>query len=346
MRRLPVYLLIDTSESMVGPAIESVRTGLNSMLLALRKNPYALEMGALSIITFGGNARKLTPLTDVCTFNLPDLDIKPGTTLGGAISILDQAISTEIVKTTPEQKGDYKPLVFVLTDGQPTDEWRPAFERFKRNHKSVIVYAVGCGDDVDFAILKELTENTYSMAQMDADAFAKLFVCISSSIQTASGVIGENGRQGDAINLEKDAGGAVKKVETVEKSKSRKKRQVFISGVCQKTKKSYLLRYKLDDSSGRYRCIAGHKLDKPFSKEEAGSIETVSTGELEGLVPCPHCGNKGHGHCSCGVNTCLDISNPVRFEGMPAVRMLCPVCGKTGYMTFGGGAFNINQSAG
>ena len=37
MRRLPVYLLIDTSESMVGSAIESVRDGLSAMLVALRK---------------------------------------------------------------------------------------------------------------------------------------------------------------------------------------------------------------------------------------------------------------------------------------------------------------------
>ena len=193
MRRLPVYLLIDTSESMVGPAIESVRAGLVAMLGALRKNPYALEMGALGVITFGGKAQKATPLTEVYAFQQPELEIKPGTSLGGAISILDNSISTEIVKSTPEQKGDFKPLVFVLTDGQPTDDWRSAFNRFKQNHKSVIVYAIGCGDDVDFSILKELTENTYSMEQMDADAFAKLFVCISSSISSASGAIGEQG---------------------------------------------------------------------------------------------------------------------------------------------------------
>lgn len=346
MRRLPVYLLIDTSESMVGPAIESVRTGLSAMLAALRKNPYALEMGALSVITFGGKAQRVTPLTEVYAFQTPVLDVKPGTTLGGAISILDQAISTEIVKTTPEQKGDYKPLVFVLTDGQPTDEWRSAFERFKRNHRSVIVYAVGCGDDVDFAILKELTENTYSMAQMDADAFAKLFVCISSSIQSASGAIGERGKQGGAINLEKDAGGAVKKVETVETSKSHKKRQVFIPGVCQKMKKPYLLRHRLNDSTGKYHCVAGHKLDKAFSKEEVGAIETVSSNELQGLVPCPHCGSQGHGHCECGTITCLDVTNPVRVGGMVAIKMQCPVCGKTGYMAVGGGSFDINQSTG
>ena len=345
MRRLPVYLLIDTSESMVGPALESVQTGLRAMLSALRKNPYALEMGALSIITFGGNARQLTPLTEVYAFNVPELDIRPGTMLGGAITVLDQAIATEIVKATPEKKGDYKPLVFILTDGQPTDEWHAAFERFKRSHKSVIVYAVGCGDDVDFAILKELTENTYSMEQMDADAFAKLFVCISSSIQTASGAIGEQGRQGGAINLEKNAGGVIKKVDVVEKSKLNKKRQVFIPGTCQKTKKPYLLRYRLDGSIDRYRCVAGHKLHKPFSNEEAGFIEAVSSGELEGLVPCPHCGSQGHGHCACGAITCLDIANLVGWEGKQAIRMLCPVCSKTGYMAYGG-VFDIHQSAG
>ena len=345
MRRLPIYLLIDTSESMVGSAIESVRTGLGAMLAALRKNPYALEMGALSIIAFGGKARRVTPLTEVYAFQQPELEIKPGTTLGGAISILDQAIQTEIVKTTPEKKGDYKPLVFIITDGQPSDEWRSAFERFKRNHKSVIVYAVGCGDDVDFSVLKELTQHTYSMEQMDAGAFAKLFVCISSSIQSASGAIAEGGKQGGAINLEKDTDGTVKKVETVERPRSRKKRQVFIPGVCQKTKKPYLLRHRLDDTTGKYQCVAGHKLDRPFSKDEAGAIETVSSNELQGLVPCPHCGSQGHGHCDCGVITCLDVTNPIEVQGMWVIRMQCPVCGKEGYMS-AGGAFDVNQSAG
>jgi uncharacterized protein YegL len=345
MRRLPVYLLIDTSESMVGPAIESVRAGLVAMLGALRKNPYALEMGALGVITFGGKAQKATPLTEVYAFQQPELDIKPGTSLGGAISILDNSISTEIVKSTPEQKGDFKPLVFVLTDGQPTDDWRSAFNRFKQNHKSVIVYAIGCGDDVDFSILKELTENTYSMEQMDADAFAKLFVCISSSISSASGAIGEQGKQGGAINLEKDAGGAVRKVEGQDCPRSSKKSQVFIPGVCQKVKKPYLLRHRLNASTGKYVCVAGHKLDKPFSKEEVGAIETVSSDELQGLVPCPHCGSQGHGHCECGTITCLDITNPVRVGGMVAIKMQCPVCGKTGYMS-AGGSFNVNQSAG
>lgn len=344
MRRLPVYLLIDTSESMVGPAIESVRAGLGAMLSALRKNPYALEMGALSVITFGGNAQKVIPLTEVYAFQQPELDVNPGTSLGGAISILDQAISTEIVKSTPEQKGDYKPLVFILTDGQPTDEWQSSFARFKRNNPSVIVYAIGCGDDVDFSILKELTENTYAMEHMNADTFAKLFVCISSSIQSASGAIGEQGKQHGAINLEKDAGGAVKKVDQVEKSRTLKKRQVFIPGVCQKTKKAYLLRYRLN-STGKYQCAVAHKLTRPFAKEGAGSMESVSSDDLQGLVDCPYCGNAGHGHCSCGTLMCLDLRNAEIIQRIPVIQMKCPVCGKEGMMTFGG-SFDVSQSNG
>ena len=344
MRRLPVYLLIDTSESMVGTAVESVQAGLGTLMTALRKNPYALEMGAVSVITFDRAAKKLVPLTEVYSFQTPTLEVAPGTALGAGLRMLDQSMSSELVKSTPDQKGDFKPLVFILTDGQPTDEWKPAADQFKRNQKSALVYAIGCGDDIDFSILKDLTENTFSMAQMDAAAFSKLFVCISSSVQSASASIGTAGAQEGAQDLEKWAGDAVKKVEKAEKPKSKKKRQVFIPGVCQKQKKPYLLRYKLN-VSGKYVCSMAHKLNRPFSKEEAGGIESVSSGELQGLVDCPYCGNTGHGRCDCGTMMCLDLKNAESFKGMPVIRMKCPTCGNEGMMSFGG-SFDINQSAG
>ena len=43
MRRLPVYLLIDTSGSMKGEPIESVKVGLEALVSSLRTNPYALD---------------------------------------------------------------------------------------------------------------------------------------------------------------------------------------------------------------------------------------------------------------------------------------------------------------
>jgi len=180
---------------MVGNAIESVQAGMQMMITELRKNPYALEMGAVCVITFGKGATKLVPLTEVYAFQMPTLSVAPGTALGEGLKMLDQSLSADLVRSTPEKKGDFKPLVFILTDGQPTDEWRSAARTLKEHHKSAVVYAIGCGDDVDMSVLRELTDSSFLMEQMDSAAFAKLFVCISSSVQSASGSIGMGGVQ-------------------------------------------------------------------------------------------------------------------------------------------------------
>jgi uncharacterized protein YegL len=59
MRRLPVYLLLDTSGSMSGEPIESVKNGMQVLVSALRQDPYALETAYLSVITFDGTARQV-----------------------------------------------------------------------------------------------------------------------------------------------------------------------------------------------------------------------------------------------------------------------------------------------
>ena len=42
-RRLPVFLLLDTSGSMRGEPIQAVNNGLQVLISALRQDPYALE---------------------------------------------------------------------------------------------------------------------------------------------------------------------------------------------------------------------------------------------------------------------------------------------------------------
>ena len=51
MRRLPVYLLLDTSGSMYGEPIEAVKNGVQTLISTLRSDPYALETAYISIIT-------------------------------------------------------------------------------------------------------------------------------------------------------------------------------------------------------------------------------------------------------------------------------------------------------
>ena len=64
MRRLPVYFLIDVSESMVGQPIEEVQNGMRTIIQELRVDPYALETVFVSILAFAGKAKILKVATN------------------------------------------------------------------------------------------------------------------------------------------------------------------------------------------------------------------------------------------------------------------------------------------
>ena len=52
MRRLPIYFLIDVSESMVGDPIEQVQEGISDIVRELKRDPYSLETVYISVIGF------------------------------------------------------------------------------------------------------------------------------------------------------------------------------------------------------------------------------------------------------------------------------------------------------
>ena len=148
MRRLPVYLLLDTSGSMYGEPIEAVKNGVQTLISTLRSDPYALETAYISIITFNSSAQQVTPLTELAAFQQPNIDASGCTALGGALELLSQKIDTEITKTTAEVKGDWRPLVFIMTDGEPTDSMTKGLDEFKK-HEGYYCFHAGTKFDGD-----------------------------------------------------------------------------------------------------------------------------------------------------------------------------------------------------
>lgn len=192
MRRLPVYLLLDTSGSMNGEPIEAVKNGVQVLVSTLRQDPYALETAYLSVITFDSSAKQLVPLTELGSFQQPLIQATGTTALGEALTLLAQRIEAEVSKTTPEQKGDWKPLVFVMTDGAPTDDWQKGVNDLKKTKTGLIV-ACAAGSSVDTKILKQITEIVVQLDTADSATIKAFFKWVSASVSSGSQKV-ENGQ--------------------------------------------------------------------------------------------------------------------------------------------------------
>ncbi|HEY8956391.1 vWA domain-containing protein [Chitinophaga sp.] len=199
MRRLPVYLLLDTSGSMNGEPIEAVKNGVQIMISSLRQNPQAIETAYISIITFDSAARQIVPLTDLASFQVVDIKAGGTTALGEALQLVSSCIDREVAKTTMEQKGDWKPLVFIMTDGIPTDNWQSGLAAFKQRK---VAYTVACaaGSGADTAVLKQITENVLSLDTADSQGIARFFTWVTASIGVTSTRVEDTGKEVIGLN--------------------------------------------------------------------------------------------------------------------------------------------------
>lgn len=193
MRRLPVYILIDTSGSMKGEPIESVKAGLESMISSLRQDPYALESACISIITFDKDVKCVLPLTPLEELQLPEIttpDSGP-THTGAALKMLLQQVDKEVHLSTPERKGDWMPLLFLLTDGKPSDlqEYNNIIPEVKK-HKFATIVACAAGMKAKAEPLKQLTDQVYMLDTLDISTFRQFFKWVSESIGIGNRSVG------------------------------------------------------------------------------------------------------------------------------------------------------------
>ena len=185
MRRLLVYLLLDTSGSMQGEPIEAVNSGMETLVGALRQDPYALETVYLTVMTFDAQARTVVPLTQLEDVILPQITTpRSGPThLGLALEMLGKQVKQDVVKNTGSVKGDWAPFLFVMTDGKPSDImlYNEQCNEIKKLDFSQII---GCaaGPKARESDLRQFCTSVVHLDTMDNAAFSKLFQWVSEVI--------------------------------------------------------------------------------------------------------------------------------------------------------------------
>ncbi len=185
---------------MNGEPIQALNNALSGMVNTLRTDPQALDSLWLSIITFDREIRELVPLTELVSFQLPEIHCPESgpTNMGAALTLLCEKVDADVRKSSPTQKGDWKPLLFIMTDGSPSDlgAYREAIPQVKARNFGVIV---GCaaGPKAKEEFLKELTDKVVRLDTADSTTLKQFFRWVSDSIQQGSNSQGT----GDSLRL-------------------------------------------------------------------------------------------------------------------------------------------------
>nr|WP_309592538.1 TerY-C metal binding domain-containing protein [Moraxella osloensis] len=327
MRRLPVFFTLDCSESMVGENIDEMQRGMEFVIKNLRSDPYALETVFVSVIGFAGIVRTLLPLVEVFAYYPITLPIGGGTNFGKALEHLMFEIDRYVVKSTTDHKGDWKPIVYIFTDGRPTDDYRAALQKWEAMYKNkVTLVAIAIGEGVDLSVLQQITEHVVVASNMTETEFKKIFKWISASVVAQSQSLGTEMSallpkldEGFSF-LDKEYNKPVVKVDDF---------NLTLIGRCSKKQSPYLIKYEknmlynLDDvglSFANYQLKGCYIVAEDYFTWSDNTINDhqFNSNLLQGAPMCPHChADSAFALCGCGKLMC--------FDGF-SQYVICPWC--------------------
>jgi uncharacterized protein YegL len=210
--RVPCVLLLDTSGSMDtvvanagaptgqpfqmdGGTYQAVSGGttrmdlLNGGLIALKEtlaaDSLASKRAEIAIVTFGGIVTVVQDFVTAENFHPPHLKATGGTPMGQAITTGLRMIADRKATYRSNGVSYYRPWVFLIPDGGPTDEWQSAAAQVKQGEaaKSLAFFSVGV-EGSDFGILAQIA--TRAPIRLKGVNFREMFLWLSQSMKAVS----------------------------------------------------------------------------------------------------------------------------------------------------------------
>jgi len=180
--RCPCLLLLDTSGSMTGAPIDELNSGLVTLQQELVSDSLASKRVEVSIVTFGP-VRSMCDFLTVDKFIPPSLTATGGTPTGQAIMFGIKKVRERVMQYQQSGVPSYRPWIFLITDGSPTDDWtQGAAEVHRGVGKEFEFFGIGV-QGADMNTLGKITPNTKHLQGL---SFSELFRWISQSMKAVS----------------------------------------------------------------------------------------------------------------------------------------------------------------
>jgi uncharacterized protein YegL len=182
--RCPCVLLLDVSSSMAGAPIGELNRGLQSLREDLAADSLATKRVELAIVTFGP-VQVLQPFTTAGEFEPPELAANGDTPMGAAILQAIELVRVRKAEYRSNGISYYRPWIFLITDGAPTDAWQAAAEAVHAGEagKAFAFFGIGVGGADMAALARICVREPLSLQSLK---FQQLFSWLSSSLQSVS----------------------------------------------------------------------------------------------------------------------------------------------------------------
>jgi uncharacterized protein YegL len=192
--RCACLLLLDNSGSMRGNPISELNEGLKVFREELASDPLASKRVEVGIVTFGP-VKVESDFVSAQQFVAPILSVNGDTPMGAAIETGLNMLRSRKDAYKTNGISYYRPWVFMITDGGPTDSWQHAAQLVREGEqsKAFSFYAVGV-DGANFDVLRQIAVK--EPLKLKGLQFRELFAWLSSSLTSVS-----QSTVGDAVPL-------------------------------------------------------------------------------------------------------------------------------------------------